>query len=69
MKRTAVTKRLKTEAKRRGLDFAVVGLTRHDAVRVGQTTRTIGRHNEIDDVTARKFFDQYSNELGKGWWR
>lgn len=44
--------------------------TRHTAVRVGDTTRTLGRHNEVDDVTAGKFFDQFADELGgKGWWR
>lgn len=69
MKRTAVIKKLRTEAKRRGLGFEEIALTRHDAYRVGNTTRTLGRHREIDDVTARKFFDQYAEELGKGWWR
>lgn len=24
---------------------------------------------EIDEVTARKFFDQFADEFGKGWWR
>lgn len=69
MKRTAVIKKLKSEAKRRGLEFEEISLTRHDAYRIGNTTRTLGRHREIDDVTARKFFDQYAQELGKGWWR
>lgn len=62
-------KKLRAEAKRRGLEFEEIALTRHDAYRVGNTTRTLGRHREIDDVTARKFFDQYAEELGKGWWR
>lgn len=69
MKRTAAIKKLRAEAKRRGLEFEEIALTRHDAYRVGNTTRTLGRHREIDDVTARKFFDQYAEELGKGWWR
>lgn len=69
MKRTTVIKKLRLEAKRRGLEFKEIKLTRHDAFSVGGTTRTLGRHNEIDDVTARKFFDQYAKELGKGWWR
>jgi len=29
----------------------------------------LDRHNEIDDVNARKFFDQFTAEPGKGWWR
>lgn len=69
MKRAAVIKKLKAEAKRRGLEFEEIALTRHDAYRVGNTTRTLGRHREIDDVTAKKFFDQFAQELGKGWWR
>lgn len=69
MKRTAIIKKLRSEAKRRGLEFEEIALTRHDAYRVGNTTRTLGRHREIDDLTAKKFFDQYAGELGKGWWR
>ena len=68
--RKAVLKRIKTAARARGLDFEIHELTRHTAVRVGDTTRTLGRHNEVDDVTAGKFFDQFADELGgKGWWR
>lgn len=69
MKRYAVIRKLRAEARRRGLEFEEICLTRHDACRVGDTTRTLGRHNEIDDLAARKFFDQFKNELGKGWWR
>ncbi|WP_082422162.1 ribonuclease PH [Corynebacterium oculi] len=69
MKRSAVIKKLKAEAKRRGLEFEEIPLSRHDAYRVGSTTKTLGRHREIDDLTARKFFDQFAHELGKGWWR
>ena len=69
MKRAAVIKKLKAEAKRRGLEFEEIALTRHDAYRVGNTTRTLGRHREIDDVTAKKFLDQFAQELGKGGWR
>ncbi|WP_306592721.1 ribonuclease PH [Corynebacterium striatum] len=69
MKRNAVIKKLKAEAKRRGLEFEEIALSRHDAYRVGNTTRTLGRRREIDDVTVKKFFDQYAQELGKGWWR
>lgn len=69
VKRTAVIKKLKAAAKVRGLDFDTTELTRHTAITVGTTTKTLGRHSEIDDVTARKFFDQYTDELGKGWWR
>ncbi|KAB1950026.1 ribonuclease PH [Brevibacterium linens] len=69
MKRTAVLKKLKQAAKAAGKDFSLTELTNHTGVTVGQTRSTLGRHSEIDDVTARKFFDQYAKELGKGWWR
>jgi hypothetical protein len=69
VKRSEILARIKRRARAEGLEFEVIGLTRHDAVRVGSTTRTLGRHSEIDDVTARKFFDQFANEFGKGWWR
>ena len=69
MKRTAVIKKIKREAKARGLEFNVSALTNHDAVQVGETTKTLKRHSEIDDVTAKKFFDQFAGEFGKGWWR
>ena len=69
MKGSAVLKKLKQEAKARDLDFSTTELTNHTAVTVGTTSRTLGRHAEIDDLTVRKFFDRFSDELGKGWWR
>ena len=69
MKRRQVIQKLKRKARTEGLEFEVIELTRHTAVRVGSTTKTIGRHSEIPDMTAVKFFEQYSQELGMGWWR
>lgn len=70
VKRKAVLKKLRGAAKERGLVFEAVELTNHTGVRIGSTTRTLGRHSEVDDVTAGKFFDQFADELGgKGWWR
>lgn len=69
MKRTAVMKKLKQAAKAAGKEFSVSELRNHTGVTVGSTRSTLGRHSEIDDVTARKFFDQFAKELGKGWWR
>jgi hypothetical protein len=69
MKRTAVLKKLKQAAKAAGKDFSVIELRNHTGITVGSTRSTLGRHSEIDDVTARKFFDQFARELGKGWWR
>ena len=69
MKRRAVLIKIKQAAESQGLVYSVESLTRHDAVRVGQTCRTIGRHSQIDEITARKFFAQFENELGNRWWR
>ena len=69
MKRRKVLQRLKHASKAKGLEFEIVELTNHTGVRVGGTTRTIGRHAEIPDKTVIKFYEQFSNELGKGWWR
>lgn len=69
MKRTAVLKKIKSEAKRRGVEFDTMELTNHTGIRVGDVRSTLKRHNEIDDVTAHKFFDQFAEVFGKGWWR
>ena len=53
MKRAAVLKKIAKAAKAHGLDHGTHELTRHTAVRVGRTTRTLGRHSEVDEVTAR----------------
>ena len=69
MERTSVLKKLRAEAKRQGKTFEIVELTNHTGIVVGGHRSTLKRHNEIDDVTARKFFDQFAEILGKGWWR
>ena len=69
MKRRDVLERLQRAARARDLDFAVHELTNHTAVRVGNTSKTLGRHANINDVTVRQFWEEFSDELGKGWWR
>jgi hypothetical protein len=69
VKRGDVIAKLKQAAKSRGLRFEMRELTRHSAITVGDSTRTLGRHREIDDLTAKKYWEQFSDELGKGWWR
>ena len=69
MKRKAVLKKIKDEAKRRGFSYQTVQLSRHEAVIVNGVSRTLKRHNEIDDVTARAVLDQFAEVFGKGWWR
>ncbi len=69
MKRGDVIKKLKQRAKKSGTGFDQFELTNHTGFLVGKTRSTLGRHSEIDDVTARKFWDQFASEFGKGWWR
>ena len=69
MKRRAVLKKLKDQAKRAGVTYSEQELTNHTGVTVGGVASTLKRHGEIDDVTAGKFFDQYAEVFGKGWWR
>lgn len=69
MKRAEVIKKLRKQAKEAGLEFAEYELKNHTGIKIGNTKSTLGRHSEVDDVTARKFFDQFANEFGKGWWR
>jgi hypothetical protein len=51
------------------LEFAVTELANHTGITVGSVRSTLKRHREIDDVTARRFFEQFAGVLGKGWWR
>lgn len=69
MKRRKVMKRLEKAAKAQGLDYEVSELTNHTGVRVGDHRSTIGRHSEIDETTVVKFYKQFEDVLGKGWWR
>ena len=68
MKRKEVLRRLRTAAKSQGLDYDEFELKKHTAVRIGTTTRAIGRHSEIPELTVIKFCQQFSDDLGKGWW-
>jgi hypothetical protein len=69
MKRTAVIKRVKRAAKDAGIAYDEVELTNHTGLIVGGHRSTIGRHSEIDEITVVKFFKQFEDVLGKGWWK
>lgn len=61
--------RLRKAARAAGLEFRVVELTNHTGIYVGDHRSTLGRHNEVSDITAQQFYKQYEDVLGKGWWR
>jgi hypothetical protein len=69
MKRGDVLAKLKAAAKAQGLAYKEVELTRHTSVSVGGSSHTLGRHAEIVDLAAEKFWKEFSDVLGKGWWR
>ncbi|HEU5222159.1 MAG TPA: ribonuclease PH [Candidatus Lumbricidophila sp.] len=69
MKRSDVIRRIRAQARSSGKEFAIYELKNHTGIKVGNTASTLGRHAEIDDLTAKKFFDQFQAEFGKGWWR
>jgi hypothetical protein len=70
MKKGEVLKKLKAEAKRQGKTFRIIELARHTGVIVGSVRSTISRSSsDVADVVAHAFWDQFADELGKGWWR
>jgi hypothetical protein len=69
MKRNAVLKKLREQAKATGKSYEEYELSKHTGIKIGATASTLKRHPEIDDVTAHKFWDQFAAEFGKGWWR
>ncbi len=69
MKRRQVLKKLQLQAKKLDLEYVEAELTNHTGVSIGGKRSTLGRHGEIDEVTARKFWSQFDDVLGKGWWR
>jgi len=69
MNKRAVLKKIRDAAKAQGLDYREVELTNHTGIVVGNTRSTIGRHTEVAEGTARAFYKQFEEELGKGWWR
>lgn len=69
MKRNEVKDKLKKAAKNAGLEYQEYELTKHTGIKVGSKASTLKRHSEIDNLTAHKFWDQFEEVLGKGWWR
>jgi hypothetical protein len=69
MNKRQVLKMIREAAKARGLEYSEVEPTNHTGIVVGGTRSTIGRHNEVAEGTARAFYKQFEQELGKGWWR
>lgn len=69
MRRKEVIGTVRDAAKVAELVFEQVELTNHTGIIVGNHRSTIGRHREVDNVTAAKFFTQFEDVLGEGWWK
>jgi hypothetical protein len=68
MKRRAVLKIIRREAKRQGVGFLEYERTNHTGIRVGDVETVIARHIEIHDIAVIKLFKQIEPALGKDWW-
>lgn len=69
MRRTALIKKIKKAAREAGVEFETFEMTRHTALMVGGIRTGVGRHREIDEVTAGKICANFEDVLGEGWWR
>jgi len=69
MKRRAVLKIIRREAKSQGVSFLEYERTRHTGIRVGEVETVVARHVEIHDIAVIKLFEQIEPALGKDWWR
>jgi len=71
MKRRDLLKRIAREAQTRGGEWVLVRAgAEHDIYRLGKTVQvSIPRHQEINEITARKIMAACEKELGEAWWR
>lgn len=69
MKRRDVLKKLREAAIKAGLEYEENEGGNHTKVRVGTKKSTIGRHREVEDLAAMKFYKQYEDVLGEEWWK
>jgi hypothetical protein len=69
MKRRDLLRRVAKAADAKDVEWVFVR-GEHDVYRLGKTIQvSIPRHQEINEITARKIMATGENELGKGWWR
>jgi hypothetical protein len=70
VKRAALLKRIKAEAKRRGIVWVLDREGgRHTVYLLGGSRIPIPRHVEIDDNLAERIFRECEPELGERWWK
>lgn len=69
VKRSALLRKIRDAAKAAGVDYEEVEMTRHTGLIVGGVKTGVGRHNEIDEITAGKICKHFEQVLGEGWWR
>lgn len=71
MRRSAVIRRLRREARARGVPIELVRQgSRHEIWRCGHVLVPIPRHREIDETTAEDgIYRRLEDVFGPGWWR
>ncbi len=71
MRRSAVIRRLRREARVRGVPMALVRQgSRHEIWRCGHMTVPIPRHRDIDETTVEEgIYRRLEDVFGEGWWR
>lgn len=71
MRRSVVIRRIRAEARMRGLPFLLERQgSRHEIWRCGDVLVPIPRHREIDEVTVEAgVFRRLEDAFGVGWWR
>lgn len=68
-KRADLIRDIRKAARQAGKDFDAGSGSRHDWVRVGETTVAIPRHKVIGPKVAFEIRKALEPELGKRWWR
>jgi hypothetical protein len=71
MRRSALIRRLRREARVHGLSLVLVRQgSRHEIWRCGHVMIPIPRHREIDETTAEDgIYRRLEGLFGEGWWR
>ena len=70
-KKKDIIKRLRKEAKAKGIEFAQASRHggNHDIWLLDGLMLPIPRHSEIPDLTARGVYRECEEKLGKDWWK
>lgn len=71
MKRRDLIRKIDRAAKAQGIEWGIARSgAEHDIFRLGRTVQvSVPRHQEINEITARKIMQAGEAELGEEWWK